>query len=543
MKQEKIIDQKISKALEKVKSKNYEEAKLILKNCKEICDSDFRIYINLANIYIIENNINKSLLILNSYLKKYKYEINIANHLGKLCLKFNLQKEIQSLFYFAELHLKKIDKEKFYLYYLQGKYYERNNDSEKAIQTYILSINSDKNFQQSYIELLNLHEKTNNLNDLNNYINIALNKFKDEKNNHIFYFYKSLLLYRQKKYTNSYDLIIEKKLTENTNNKSLCIRVYDLISKNLEKLEDYKSSFNFIKKRNFLLKNLDENKKFNKNNILETIKNYKKFFNLNNFKQTNYRLKSKKNFSLVFLVGFPRSGTTLLDTILRTHSKISVLEEKPFLLNIRHDFFKKNSNNLYALMHITEKEKSELRNSYFKNFKKEIKQNKIIVDKLPLSLIELGFIKSIFPDSKIILSLRHPCDVTLSCFFSSFKINDAMINFLALSDTINFYNEVFTLFEIYEKQFNLDYYQIKYENIINNFNSEVKLLLKYLNLDFEKNLEKFYITAMSRNNISTPSYSQVINPLYKSSIGRWINYNNYYNFEGKLNKWINKFNY
>ena len=118
-----------------------------------------------------------------------------------------------------------------------------------------------------------------------------------------------------------------------------------------------------------------------------------------------------------------------------------------------------------------------------------------------------------------------------------------MINFLALSDTINFYNEVFTLFEIYEKQFNLDYYQIKYENIINNFNSEVKLLLKYLNLDFEKNLEKFYITAMSRNNISTPSYSQVINPLYKSSIGRWINYNNYYNFEGKLNKWINKFNY
>ena len=72
---------------------------------------------------------------------------------------------------------------------------------------------------------------------------------------------------------------------------------------------------------------------------------------------------------------------------------------------------------------------------------------KIIIDKLPLSIIELGFIKIIFPNSKIILAMRHPCDVITSCFFTSFKINDSMINFLKLKTLLIF----ITLFLVYLK--------------------------------------------------------------------------------------------
>ena len=139
--------------------------------------------------------------------------------------------------------------------------------------------------------------------------------------------------------------------------------------------------------------------------------------------------------------------------------------------------------------------------------------------------------------------MRHPCDVITSCFFSSFKLNDAMINFLKWKDTIYFYNKVLDLFTFYEKELLLDYHLIKYENVIHDFKNQINLLMKYLDLKYEKNLEKFYKTAQKREKIATPSYSQVINPLYTSSIGRWKNYNKAEEAQKNLKKWINKFNY
>ena len=139
--------------------------------------------------------------------------------------------------------------------------------------------------------------------------------------------------------------------------------------------------------------------------------------------------------------------------------------------------------------------------------------------------------------------MRHPCDVVTSCFFSLFKINDAMVNFLKWDDTIYFYNKVFDLFNFYEEELNIDYRMIKYENIVNDFKKHINLLLDYLDLKYERKIEKFFITAKNRNKISTPSYSQVINPLYKSSIGRWKNYDSAIKSQKDLKRWIKKFNY
>ena len=118
-----------------------------------------------------------------------------------------------------------------------------------------------------------------------------------------------------------------------------------------------------------------------------------------------------------------------------------------------------------------------------------------------------------------------------------------MINFLQLEDTINFYNQVFNLFEFYEKEMNLKYFLIKYENIVNDFRENIELLLEFLGLNYEIGLEKFYNTAKDRKKISTPSYNQVINPLYKTSIGRWKNYEKIKKSKKEIGKWIDKFNY
>ena len=196
------------------------------------------------------------------------------------------------------------------------------------------------------------------------------------------------------------------------------------------------------------------------------------------------------------------------------------------------------------MLDISESEIVKIRDNYYNKFRKQISdQENIIIDKLPLSIIEIGFIKSIFPNSKFILALRHPCDVVLSCYFSFFSINEAMINFLNWENTIDFYNNVFNLFEHYENELKFDYFSIKYEDLIANFEKNITQLLSFIGLKYENNLKNFNLTAKKRDKISTPSYSQVINPLYSTSIGRWKNFSKNKNAEADLIKWIDKFSY
>ena len=261
-----------------------------------------------------------------------------------------------------------------------------------------------------------------------------------------------------------------------------------------------------------------------------------------------YSVNSKKNFrkspgihhdNLAFLVGFPRSGTTLIDSILRSHSKTLVLEEKPFLIKIRHKYFKKNS--LEKILTISDKEVMKLQSEYFDSF--SYSKNKIIIDKFPLNLIEIGFIKRIFPNSKIILALRHPLDSILSCVLTSFKINEAMANYENLNKAAIFYDEVFGLFNIYKSELNFNYYSIKYENLVNKFDNEIKNLLSFLNLDYENSLKNFHITAKNRDKINTPSYNQVTKPIYKDSLERYKKFSQLQTIEPLINKWIKQFNY
>ena len=97
---------------------------------------------------------------------------------------------------------------------------------------------------------------------------------------------------------------------------------------------------------------------------------------------------------------------------------------------------------------------------------------------------------------------------------------------------------------LYFKFFEIDYYLIKYENVVLNFNEEIKDLLKYLGLDFEESINDFHKTAMIRERINTPSYDQVIKPLYTKSIGRWTKYKpKFSKVYPTLEPWIKEFNY
>ena len=119
------------------------------------------------------------------------------------------------------------------------------------------------------------------------------------------------------------------------------------------------------------------------------------------------------------MVGFPRSGTTLLDTILRSHPRIEVVEEKPATHKLINSLNKFTNNSIEKIFDIDEKNIQEIKNKYFQEIKSYIKNHdsqKIYIDKMPLNIIYIGEILRVFPEAKFIISLRHPCDCVLRVY-------------------------------------------------------------------------------------------------------------------------------
>jgi hypothetical protein len=185
----------------------------------------------------------------------------------------------------------------------------------------------------------------------------------------------------------------------------------------------------------------------------------------------------------------------------------------------------------------------DLYNTERQNYIK-FEDGKIYVDKFPLNIIYLAEINKIFPNAKYILALRNPRDSVLSCFMQSFTPNDAMSNMLSINDASNLYDRTMHLFKMYEKILNLNIYQVKYEEVISNFESTIKGLLKFLEVEWTDDLNEFYKTAENKRIISTPSYDQVNKPLYNHSIGRWKNYEDKFIDTSEIfKKWNKEFNY
>jgi len=249
--------------------------------------------------------------------------------------------------------------------------------------------------------------------------------------------------------------------------------------------------------------------------------------------------------SLVFLVGFPRSGTTLLDSILRSHPELSVVEEKP-MVRIMYNHLK-GSVTPASLAILNNHQINELRGIYFKELATHLSSNMkhtLVIDKFPLNIIHVGLIHRIFPDAKFILALRHPYDCVLSCFMQNFKLNDAMANFLTLEDSAKLYGTTMRLWDEYNKVLDLNVGQLKYENLIQDLQATLIPLLNFLDLDWDDNLLNYQQTALSRGQINTPSFNQVTQKLYTQANGRWKNYQGQMKeVSSWLDPWVDYFNY
>ena len=228
----------------------------------------------------------------------------------------------------------------------------------------------------------------------------------------------------------------------------------------------------------------------------------------------------------VFLVGFPRSGTTLLGQVLDSHSGLVMVEEQPFLDQVVARLRSAEPPYPEAVTRLSKDEIAEYRALYFAGVDEafERQPGQRIVDKFPLHLVHTGLITALFPDAQFILALRHPCDVVLSCFMQSFVPNPAMANFHSVERTAMTYDRVLTLWQAYEKHLDPACHAIRYEDVVENFDASVEGLLTFLGLAWEDDVREFSEHARKRGPINTPSYSQVTEKLYTRARYRWLRY-------------------
>ncbi len=223
----------------------------------------------------------------------------------------------------------------------------------------------------------------------------------------------------------------------------------------------------------------------------------------------------------VLLVGFPRSGTTLLDTFLMGHPDVTVLEEIEFI-----DPLERILGKIPELPNRSVEQLEQAREAYLAEMDLHLPENpgKLIVDKLPLKLLATPYLHALFPDLRIIFAQRHPCDCVLSCFMQPFALNNAMACFLDIRDAAEYYDAVLSFWERARETLGLKVHTVIYEALIDDPEASLRPLTEFLDLEWRDGLLDHRATARARGAISTPSFDQVVQPLNSKASGRWRRY-------------------
>ena len=231
----------------------------------------------------------------------------------------------------------------------------------------------------------------------------------------------------------------------------------------------------------------------------------------------------------VFLVGFPRSGTTLTEQILASHTNVVTSDEQPVLHNMAVTIGAILGRDLEypaCLDKLTSEDVHLLRKYYWSQMvavEGESILNSVFIDKMPLNIIHLGLIERIFPAAKIIVALRDPRDVCLSCFMQMFSVNESMVQFFSLKRAAAYYAAVMELWLGYREKLALSWIESRYEDIVADSGAATLRLNNFLGLDTTSSQAEFYKQAAKRA-ISTPSYLDVSTPVYDRAKGRWKHY-------------------
>ncbi len=230
--------------------------------------------------------------------------------------------------------------------------------------------------------------------------------------------------------------------------------------------------------------------------------------------------------SPIFIVAFPRSGTTLLEQMLDAHPALQTMDEQPFLQKTTLQFGERGITYPEAMRHADADTLSEIRRYYWLQVgsKLQLRPGQRLIDKNPLNMLRLPAIRRLFPHAPILLAIRHPCDVIISNYFQHYRA----------PEFVRLCRDLPSLALAYRKAFDFWYHQvailkpcvreIRYESFVADFEQESYRISQFLELDWHEAMLRPAEHARRKGYISTPSYSQVVQPVSTKAVGRWRRY-------------------
>jgi tetratricopeptide (TPR) repeat protein len=250
--------------------------------------------------------------------------------------------------------------------------------------------------------------------------------------------------------------------------------------------------------------------------------------------------------SPIFIVGFPRSGTTLLEQVLDAHPLLQSMDEQPFLLRAVGEVTDRGLRYPAELGKLSAQALDDIRAHYRERARKLVQliPGQRLVDKYPLNLILLPLIRRLFPNARIIVAIRHPCDTLLSCFLQHFRSPRLAFACRDLSTLAQAYCNAFGFWYSQSSLLRPLSHELFYEQLTANFAVEVRRLSAFLELPWNEAMLAPGEHARAKGFINTPSYAQVLAPVNSRSVGRWRHYERHFGEAlTHLMPWIERWGY
>lgn len=229
------------------------------------------------------------------------------------------------------------------------------------------------------------------------------------------------------------------------------------------------------------------------------------------------RLKDPPARRLSFLLGFPRSGTTLLDTFLMGHPDVAVLEEKQ-LVGRAAEVVGGSADLAKASVAQVRKARA----AYFEMLGEHVSADftGLVVDKFPLDMAAAPVIEAMFPSARMIFAQRHPCDVVLSGFMQPIGV----VNFSNIEAAADYYDAMMSIWTAAREAMSLNVHTVIYEELVRDPEAALRPTVAFLGLEWDDRILDHRRTARARGAIVTPSYDQVTEPVSTRPSGRWKRY-------------------
>ncbi|MEO8458946.1 MAG: sulfotransferase [Dokdonella sp.] len=233
-----------------------------------------------------------------------------------------------------------------------------------------------------------------------------------------------------------------------------------------------------------------------------------------------------KEESPIFVVGFPRSGTTMLETMLDAHPQLAGMDERSFLQDVVKSMRGLGMKYPDDIDQLDDETCQQLRATYWHlvRTRARIDPGKRLVDKNPLNMFRLALIKRLFPESPIILALRHPCDVVLSNYMQLFHAPAYAAMCTNIESTARGYASAFEYWLEQAALLQPKIMELRYEDIVDDIDAQSRKIAEFLDIPWDARMVSFQDRALARGFIATPSYHQVVEPINRKGIDRWLRY-------------------